>query len=188
MTDSGRARFEKWSRLEGAVINGRHMRLSDTRFENLLHDGLVTMQITGDKKHARQLFEEASAIEQDNYLPFLFGSPVSPDAVSCLQKALKLNPDSIKAWILLGEVFMRNGKAIDAIKSFESAVRVYPNYGIPYLRTADLLKKIGEQSQAEKLFDRARELQLYKDKIGELDVFTNGTMMPNSEKSLERKG
>lgn len=158
--ERGRDRFEKWSGLEGAVINGRHLRLPDTRFENLLHDGLVTMQITGDKKHARQLFEEASAIEQDNYLPFLFGSPVSPDAISCLQKALELNPDSIKAWLLLGETFTRRGKVIDAINSFESAVKIYPDYEIPYLRAADLLKKTGELSQAEKLFDRARELEI----------------------------
>ena len=152
--------FEGFCNIEGAIQKGRHLRLMPTRFENFLHDGLVTMQITGDKKHAWQLFEEASAIEQDNYLPFLFGSPVSPDAISCLQKALELNPDSIKAWILLGEAFTRNGRVIDAIKSFESAVKIYPDYEIPYLRAADLLKKIGEQSQAEKLFDRARELEI----------------------------
>lgn len=152
--------FKEWFELEGAVVNGRHLRLLDTRFENCLHDGLVTMQITGDKKHARQLFEEASVIEQDNYLPFLFGSPVSQDAISCLQKALELNPDSIKACILLGEAFTGKGKIIDAIQSFESAVKIYPDYEIPYLRAADLLKKIGEQSQAETLFDKARELEV----------------------------
>ena len=152
--------FDEWSGVNGAQREGRHLRLIDTHFESLLYDGLVSMQVKGDKKHAWQLFLQAAAIEQDSYLPFLFGSPAAPDPINCLQKSLRLNPDSIKAWILLGEAFTRNGRVIDAIKSFESAVKICSEYEIPYLRTAVLLKKIGEERQAERLFDRARELDV----------------------------
>ena len=37
--------FEELSKLEGAVINERHLQLKATRFEDLLHDGLLAMQI-----------------------------------------------------------------------------------------------------------------------------------------------
>lgn len=152
--------FEEWSQLEGAVRNGRHLQLQTTRFENLLHDGLVAMQTADNKKLAHQLFEEAAALEPENYLPFLFGAFVSPDPINSLNKALELKPDSVRAWTLLGEEFTKKGKVKEAFKSFDSAVRVYLDYEIPYFRVAALLKKLGEKSQSDRLFEKAREVSI----------------------------
>lgn len=153
--------FEGLSRLDGAIRNEKHIRLQSTRFENLLHDGLVAMQVTDDKKLANQLFEEAAALEPENYLPFLFGSPVSSDPVNTLNRALELEPDSLKSWLLLGEEFERTGKIKEALESFESAVKICPEYEIPYLRVALLLKKLGEQSQSDWFLRKAGELEIH---------------------------
>jgi len=159
----GRAvqRFKVWAKLEEVVAKGRHLRLMSTRFEDLLHDGLVTMQLTSDKEQARRLFQQAMTLEPTNYLPFLFGAPVSVDPIDSLRKALELQPDSLKARILLGEECARRGKIIEAFQSFESALKVYPDYEIAYLRAADLLKKLGKKVQADILFEEAKELEVY---------------------------
>lgn len=151
--------FREWAKLEGAVKKGRHLRLSPTRFEELLHDGLVTMQLTSGKEQAHRFFQKAMMLEPRNYLPFLFGSPVAAEPVDSLRKAIELQPDSLKARILLGEDWARKGKIIEALQSLESALNVYPDYEIPYLRAADLLRKLGKKSQADSLFEKARELE-----------------------------
>jgi glycosyltransferase involved in cell wall biosynthesis len=152
--------FEEWSQLEGAVRNERHLQFQTTRFENLLHDGLVAMQTAGNKKLAHQFFEEAAALESENYLPFLFGASVSPDPIMSLNKALELKPDSIKAWTLLGEEFAKKGEIKEALKSFDSAAKVCLDYEIPYLRVAVLLKKLGERSQSDWFFKKAKEASI----------------------------
>lgn len=153
--------FEEWSRLEGVVRDGRHLKLLSTHFENLLHDGLVAMQISGNKEMARVFFEQASSLEPGNYLSFLFGSSVSPEPLESLRKALELKPDSVKARILLGQEYAKKGKIREAFESFDAAARIYPDYEIPYARAADLLRVIGEQSQSEALFKKAKSLEVY---------------------------
>jgi tetratricopeptide (TPR) repeat protein len=153
--------FEAWAKLEGAVAKGRHLRLMSTRFEDMLHDGLVTMQLTSDKEKAHRLFQQAMTLEPKNYLPFLFGAPVSVDPIDSLTEALEIQPDSLKAWVLLGEECARRGKIIEAFQSFESALKVYPDYEIAYLRAADLLTKLGKKVQADSLFKKAKELEMH---------------------------
>ncbi|MEE8597260.1 MAG: hypothetical protein V3T09_05585, partial [bacterium] len=85
---------------------------------------------------------------------------VSPDPINSLNKALELKPDSVKAWTLLGEEFTKKGKVKEAFKSFDSAVRVYLDYEIPYFRVAALLKRLGEKSQSDRFFEKAREVSI----------------------------
>ena len=141
------------------------------RFENLLQGGLVASQVQKDSELARKYFEEASATHPDNYLSFLYGFSVSPDPVMFLRKALELNPDSLKAWILLGEELAKRNKIKEAFECFNSAARIYPEYEIPLLRAASLLEKLGERSQAEKLFDRAAKLTIYHPPLREMCQF-----------------
>jgi tetratricopeptide (TPR) repeat protein len=157
----GVQRFKEWAKLEGAVTKKRHLRLLSTRFEDFLHDGLVTMQLTGDRKKAHRFFQKAMMLEPRNYLPFLFGSLVFENPVDSLIKAIELKPDSLKAWILLGEEWTRRGNIIKALHSFESALNVYPDYDIPYLRAADLLNRIGKKTEADSLFEKARKLDIH---------------------------
>jgi tetratricopeptide (TPR) repeat protein len=156
----GVQRFKEWGKLDGAVAKKRHLRLLSTHFEDLLHDGLVSMQLTGNGEKARRYFQKAIMLEPKNYLPFLFGSLVFEDPVDSLLKAIELKPDSLKAWILLGEEWTRRGDIIKAFHSFESALNVYPDYDIPYLRAADLLNNIGKKTEADRLFENAKALEI----------------------------
>jgi Tfp pilus assembly protein PilF len=63
-----------------------------------------------------------------------------------LNKALKLRPDSIKAWTLLGEEFAKKGEIKEAFKSFHTATKIYLDYEIPYSRVAALHKILRERS------------------------------------------
>jgi tetratricopeptide (TPR) repeat protein len=150
--------FERWSRLEGAVIKGRYMQLNPSRFEHLLHDGLVVMQIHKDKILAQSLFEAAGQLEPRNYLPRLFGAEIALNPVEKLLEALALKPDSLRAWIMLGEQFVQHTKIKEAFESFEKAAKIYPEYEIPYLRAAELLDRMGQKAEARKLYDRVTEL------------------------------
>ncbi len=158
--------FEEMSKLEGAIINERHLQLQATRFENLLHDGLVAMQIHRNKKLAYKLFEEAVLLEPENYLTFMFAASISSDPIACLCKAIKQEPHSIRTWILLGEEFERFGKINKALECFKSAINVCPEYKIPYLKIGALLRKSGRQSQAEQFFKKA---DVIAERLKELD-------------------
>ena len=153
--------LNEWAKLEGTVAKKRHLRLLPTNFEDFLHDGLVSMQLTGNRKKAYQFFQKAMMLEPRNYLPFLYGALVFENPVDSLLKAIELKPDSLKAWILLGEEWTKRGNIIQALHSFESALNVYPDYDIPYLRAADLLNKIGKKTDADRLFEKAKELEIH---------------------------
>jgi glycosyltransferase involved in cell wall biosynthesis len=152
--------FEALSNIEGASRKGRHLRLMSARFENLLHDGLVFSQVEGNASSAQALFSEASQLEPNNYLPYLFGSSCSGDTPGFLEQAIKRNPHSLKSWILLGEEYVKNGDIIKSLKCFESAAEIFPEYEIPYMRTAALLQKLGHKEESIYLFDKCKALAL----------------------------
>ncbi len=147
--------FEKLSKLEGASINERHLQLKATRFENLLHDGLLAMQIHRDMQLATKIFDEAAALEPENYLTFMFAASITPDPIACLCKALKQEPHSIRTWILLGEEFERAGKVKEALECYESTINVYSDYELPHLKIGEILKKLGREPQANQFFKKA---------------------------------
>ncbi len=62
---------------------------------------------------------------------------------------------------MLGKEFEKMGKIKEALESFESAVKIYPEYEVPYLRIAVLLKKFGEQSQSDWFLRKAGELEIH---------------------------
>ena len=148
--------FGEFSKLEGAIVNERHLQLQSTRFENLLHDGLIAMQVHRDKEMARKLFDEAAVLEPENYLTFMFAASITTDPIACLCKAVIQEPHSIKTWILLGEEFDVVGDTRQALECFKSAITVCPEYEVSYLRVASLLKRIGQESQSE-LFSKKAE-------------------------------
>lgn len=152
--------FEGFCNIEGAIQNGRHLRLMPTQFENLLHDGLVFSQLEGNVSSAQALFSEASQLEPQNYLPYLFGASCSGDTPGFLEQAVKRNPHSLKSWILLGEEYVKNGDIVKAIKCFESAAEIFPEYEIPYMKTASLLQKLGHKEESMFIFDKCKALTL----------------------------
>lgn len=147
--------FLAWSALPGAVKDGGHLKLEPTRFELLLHDGLVAMQTLRDSELARHLFQEASALVPQDYLPFLFSSSLSTDPIACLMGAIERRPLSVKAWTLLGEEFMKKGDPRKGLECLDTALRIYPRYEVPLLRAAEFLRKTGQSGQAERLLAAA---------------------------------
>jgi glycosyltransferase involved in cell wall biosynthesis len=150
--------FKALARMEGAIREDRYLRLMPTRFESLLQDGLVLAQVDGERARAQTHFAEASRMEPKNYLPCLFGANSTPDAIMSLQHSLTLNPGSIKAWILLGEAYARQGNAFASLKAFASAAELFPEYEIPYARVASVLMGIGEKQAAEDMAKKSQAL------------------------------
>jgi tetratricopeptide (TPR) repeat protein len=147
-----------WSNLKGAIRKGRHIELTSTRFERLVYDGLVALQNQEDNTIARELFDEAASLEPGNYLPPLFGSQAATDPVKYLTRAIDLRPDSLKAWILLGEEYSRLGKIKEALEAFGRSAELYPDYEVPYTRASAVLERIGESREARRLSQRANRL------------------------------
>ncbi len=152
--------FEKFSRLAGASRKERYLRLMPTRFETLLHDGLILAQVDKDEARAQGCFAEAARLEPQNYLPYLFGAGSFPDTAALLGQAMCRNPRSIKAWILLGEARARKGNALAALQSFEEAAKIFPQYELPYVRVAAVLAAIGEEAAAQDMSGRAQALMI----------------------------
>jgi tetratricopeptide (TPR) repeat protein len=125
-----------------------------------LYDGLVLSQVEGEKAMAWSTFSEASRAEPDNYLPYLFGASCLKDTAGCLAQAVEINPHSLKSWILMGEEYARHGDIMKSIKCFESAAKIFPEYEIPYLRTAALLQKLGHKEESMSLSDKCKALTL----------------------------
>lgn len=148
--------FDQWSRLRGAQRKGRYLSLEASQYESLLQNGLIFMQLENNRKAALECFKAASVLEPQDYLPSLFGASVYSEPIDCLQKAIRQNPHSLKCWILLGDAFARANQVREAFSCFDSAAALFPKYDVPFSRTADLLKKIGEQSQAMKCLQKAR--------------------------------
>jgi len=144
--------------MQGASRKGRHLKLMSTRFEDLLHDGLLMSQVKGEKRLAGRMFSEASRLEPDSHLPYLFGASCSGDAAGWLRQAVTRNPHSIKSWILMGEAYARKGDATESIRCFRSAAEVFPEYEIPYLRTAAILQELGRREEARSLQTKVEQL------------------------------
>jgi len=154
--NGGHSIFDSLSGIEGAVCTNRHLRLKPTRFEDLLHDGLVLSQVRDETESANSHFSEASRLEPDNYLPYLFGASCSGDATQALEKAVEKNPRSIKSLILLGDEYARSRDIERSIRCFETAVKIFPEYEVPYIRTARIVRSFGKKYDWLLLLDKAQ--------------------------------
>ena len=130
-----------------------------SRFENLLHDGLVLNQIEKKKSSAYALFSMAAEMEKQNYLPYLFGASCSDNAVGSLEEAVNKNPNSLNSLILLGEAYASKGDVVKSIQCFESAAQIFPEYEIPYVRAEALLKILGREKESMGLGKKAEDLR-----------------------------
>ncbi|MFH1148479.1 MAG: hypothetical protein V1736_12340 [Pseudomonadota bacterium] len=151
--------FQDLCNIEGAVQNGRHLRLMPTEFEDLLYDGMVISQEGKDPLVPRTLFKKASQLEANNYLPYLFGAPCSEDPVASLERAVKCNCRSLKSWILMGEYHAQKKQITEAFRCFDKAAAIFPEYELSYLRVAALLSVIGLRREADQLYQKAQTLE-----------------------------
>lgn len=141
--------FEELTKMAGASQQERHITLEFSRYEHLLYDGLVRLQVEeNNKDKSYEMFLEASSMEPDEYLPYLFGSGCSKNPERSLLEALKKNPLSIKSLILLGEIYMNINKYVESLECFQKAAELFPAYDIPFRRTALVLQRMGNIDEA----------------------------------------
>ncbi|MFZ0944004.1 MAG: hypothetical protein WB930_02255 [Syntrophobacteraceae bacterium] len=149
--------FERLSDCAGAKKTGRHLLLSSTRYELLLHAGIVARD-PSDPSKAWRMFQEAMEMEPSFYLPYLFGAFVSPDPIRTLKKAVERNPRSIVSLIHLGKAYLFKGMTTEAIESFKAAADIFPEYEAPYIECARCLHKMGREREGTALLKNAADL------------------------------
>lgn len=138
-------------RAEGAVREGRHLRLRPTTFERLLHDGLMDLQRPGGTPDGVRRFREAMRIHPDSYMPHLMLGASIDEGKEPLEKALALWPSSLQAKMALGIYWEKAGKPGSAVEQYLSAMDVFPNYEPAYLRAIPVLKTLGHAREAQSL-------------------------------------
>ena len=141
----------------GAERRGRHLHLKSTRYELLLQVGMLASDPSSPSK-SRCIFSEAMQMEPSLYMPYLFGASVADDPVKTLQKATKLNPNSIVSRLHLGKAYSSKNMIEEAVESFKTAASIFPEYELPYIECANLLNEIGRKRDGVELLKRAIEV------------------------------
>ncbi|MFH1350103.1 MAG: glycosyltransferase [Pseudomonadota bacterium] len=124
---------------------------TETEFEQCLYNGLIYLETRDMPQEARALFIRAERLGPDNYLPNLFASKCVMNPVSELKKALMKNSLSLKTLTLLGEAYQKRGDAQSALETFRALIEYFPEYDIPYRRSADVMESLGMLEDAGKL-------------------------------------
>jgi len=143
--------IEQIAAMDGAEVHGRHITLKFSKYENLLHNGLVSLQTGGDKSEAHRMLAEAAEIAGEEYLPHLLLHTIAENPNGHLKKALEKNPMSVRSLILLGERYANSGRYIESLECFQKAATMQPNYDVPFKRMVIALRKIGCIDEALKL-------------------------------------
>lgn len=146
---------------------------TETDFERNLYNGLIYSETRNMPEEAIKCFKKAESLEPDHYLPNLFGFKcvVSPEEE--LRKSLRKNPLSLKAYLLLGEMYSRKSRFEDALKSYKEAIKIFSDYDVPYFRCAGILGQLGMSEQAQELRRLGDQFCLWrpeKSKVAHHDV------------------
>lgn len=139
--------FAELSALEGAEASGRQVTLAHTRYESLLHDGLVALQSGSARQKGVEALREAARLEPAQALPELFlGAQL--DSEPELVAALKKNPRSLQAALALGQHRLERGQLRPALERFLAAAELAPGYEMPFLQAARACERLGASKEA----------------------------------------
>ena len=144
--------FAELAALEGAEVSGRHVTLSYTRYESLLHDGLVLLQGEGPRERGESMLREAASLEPSSELPELFLG-VQLDSETELRAALSKQPRSVQAAMALGQHYLERQQYRPALERFLSAAELAPGYEMPYAHAAAVMRQFGSAKEADE-FER----------------------------------
>lgn len=144
--------FAELAALEGAEVSGRHATLAYTRYESLLHDGLVLLQGQTERERGESMLREAASLVPSSELPELFLG-VQLDSEAELRAALGKQPRSVQAAMALGQHYVERQQFTPALERFLSAAEMAPGYEMPYAHAATVMRKLGAQKEAEE-FER----------------------------------
>jgi tetratricopeptide (TPR) repeat protein len=139
--------FAELAELEGAEVAGRHVMLAHTRYESLLHDGLVRLQAAGGGEAGSALLREAAALEPTLALAEVFLG-VQLDDESALRSALQKNPRSVQARLALGSHYLERANYKPALEQFLAAAELAPGYEMPFAYAARVMQKLGALKEA----------------------------------------
>lgn len=139
--------FAELAALPGAEVSGRHVMLAHTRYESLLHDGLVLLQSGKDRDRGAALLREAAQLEPTQSVPHLFLGAQLRDPAELLAAATK-NPRSVQAVLSLGAEQLERGQFRPALERFMAAAELAPGYEMPFLKAAVALERLGATKEA----------------------------------------
>jgi 2-polyprenyl-3-methyl-5-hydroxy-6-metoxy-1,4-benzoquinol methylase/glycosyltransferase involved in cell wall biosynthesis len=149
--------FAAVSELEGAEVSGRHVMLAHTRYEKLLHDGLLLMQRGVERERGAEMLREAGMLEPAQAMPDLFlGAQL--DSEPELSAALVKNPRSVHAALELGSVYLEQGQFRQALARFMAAAELAPGYELPFSRAARAMQKLGASKEAAEFEQLAQSM------------------------------
>jgi len=153
-----RKAFQRLAQVEGAQSKGRLLLLNPSRFEDLLYDGLALKQNKNEKEKVAGCFKEAMELAPESHLPYLFGASCLPDPIKALQESLKRSPWSVTTWLILAEEYLKRNKLTSSIQALESAAKIVPDYAIPYIHAARIMRHLRRKGDWLSLVDRAESL------------------------------
>lgn len=139
--------FAELVALEGAEVSGRHVQLAHTRYESLLHDGLIALQSGKERERGAALLREAARLEPSQALPELFLG-VQLDSEAELLASLAKNPRSVQAALALGAQLLARGSFRPALERFMAAAELAPGYEMPFLQAAQALERLGATKES----------------------------------------
>ena len=149
--------FAEIAALQGAEVSGRHAMLAHTRYETLLHDGLVALQSGPERERGVGLLREAVRLEPLHALPELFLG-VQLDSEPELLSSLSKNPRSVQATLALGAHYLERGKFRSALERFLAAAELAPGYEMPFLQAAVAVERLGGDKEAAEFQQIAQNL------------------------------
>jgi glycosyltransferase involved in cell wall biosynthesis len=124
---------------------------TETDFERNLYNGLIYSETRNMPEEAIKCFKKAESLAPDHYLPNLFMFKCVNNPKEELRKALQKNPLSLKGYLLLGEIYNRESRFEAALKTYREAIKIFPDYDVPYFRCAGILGQLGMSEQAQEL-------------------------------------
>jgi len=119
---------------------------------------------SNDIERAKQLFQEAINMKGDYLdahlqLALLTEAEDKPEeAQAILENAVLLNPQSVEAHFQLGRVYYNNDENERAKVEFTAALSIFPNHSNSLYSLALIEERLGNQDEADQLFEKVLEL------------------------------
>ncbi len=131
----------------------------------LNYAGLVRIYLTQkNSSEAEKNYNQAMEFGEDNpevYVVLagayssIYGGKNYDKAIKLLNEALKINSKYVKAYVVLGDVYLAKGNGTEAIKNFQSAIDINGNDPEPMTRKAKVYILIGNYPEATSLLNEA---------------------------------
>ena len=139
--------FAEVAALDGAEVAERHVMLAHTRYESLLHDGLLLLQNAGERERGAAMLRDAARLEPAQAMPDLFLG-VQLDLEPELRSAVAKNPRSVQAVLALGSHYLGRSQYKPALERFLAAAQLTPGYEMPFAHAAHTMQKLGALKEA----------------------------------------